>query len=55
MEIWVDSYIEFIIVKPKLITHTKEWKEAEAEMLIEQKQNPFHGPYGEYLAKQQVK
>ena len=41
-----------IIVKPKLVTHTKEWKEAEAALLIEQKQNPFHGAYGEYLAKQ---
>jgi hypothetical protein len=39
-------------VKPKLVTNTPEWKEAEAQLLIEQKQNPFHGPYAEHLASQ---
>jgi hypothetical protein len=40
------------IVKPKLVTQTPEWKEAEKELMIEQKQNPFRGPYADHLKKQ---
>ena len=36
---------------PKLITRSPEWKAAEQEMMIEQKQNPHSGPYAEYLKK----
>lgn len=40
---------KLIIVRPKLVTHTAEWKAAEAQMMIEQKQNPHSGPYSVYL------
>jgi hypothetical protein len=39
-------------VKPKLVTDTPEWKEAEKEMLIREKQNPFTGVYAEHLKNQ---
>jgi hypothetical protein len=38
-----------------LVTDTPEWKAAEAQLLIEQKQNPHSGPYAEYLKKQEKK
>jgi hypothetical protein len=40
-----------MIVLPKLVTHTPEWKAAEAEMMIEQKMNPHQGPFAEYRKK----
>jgi hypothetical protein len=42
----------FNLVKPKLVTDTPEWKAAEKELLIREKQNPFSGPYAEVLKKE---
>ena len=37
---------------PEKRTDSPEWKEAEARLVIERKQNPFSGPYAEHLKKQ---
>ena len=38
--------------KPKVRTQTPEWKEAERLLSIENKQNPYSGPYAKELAKE---
>ena len=38
-------------VVPDMPTMTPEWKEAEARYEIENKMNPFTGPYAEYRKK----
>lgn len=40
-----DHHILIFLVLPKLRTQTPEWKAAQAELMIEQKQNPHSGPY----------
>jgi hypothetical protein len=43
------TYVIIDLVKPTLITQSPEWKQAEKEMLIREKQNPFTGVYAEHL------
>ncbi len=50
--IFIYVFIIVLIVKPRPRTQTPEWREATKQKSIENKQNPYSGPYAAVAGKE---